>query len=299
MKNRNLKGAVMVMAFVLAGSGAAVSAEEQTETVGQANAADLVASADEMTTVEEVVTEDMEAVYADALKEGTYSLEVLSSSGMFKIIDCQLTVAEGEMSADITLSGQGYLKLFMGTGAEAVEASEEEYITFRQNEEGKQVYHVPVEALDLGIDCAAWSKNKEKWYDRTLVFSAASLPQSAFQESAFVTAEDLCLEDGSYTVEVTLEGGSGRATVDSPAAIQVEDGQVMALITFSSPNYDYMMVDGEKYEMVNTEGNSSFEIPVSAFDWKVPVSADTTAMSTPHEIDYTLYFDSTTLQEVE
>ena len=62
---------------------------------------------------------------------------------------------------------------------EAVEASQEEYIPYVENEEGQYTYEVPVEALDMGIDCAAFSKNKEKWYDRTLVFKSASLPQDA------------------------------------------------------------------------------------------------------------------------
>ena len=39
--------------------------------------------------------------------------------------------------------------------------------------------------------------------------------------------------------------------------------------------------------------------PVSAFDWKMPVLADTTAMSTPHEIEYTLYFDSATIEKAQ
>ena len=57
-----------------------------------------------------------------------------------------------------------------------------------------------------------------------------------------------------------------------------------------------MKVDDVQYDPVNTEGNSVFEIPVSGFDWKMPVLADTTAMSTPHEIDYTLTFDSASLE---
>ena len=93
------------------------------------------------------------------------------------------------------------------------------------------------------------------------------------------TAEELKLEDGDYTVEVALEGGSGKATVESPAEMKISDGKVMATITWSSPNYDYMIVDGEKYEMVNTEGNSVFDIPVAAFDTALEVKADTVAMS--------------------
>ena len=60
-----------------------------------------------------------------------------------------------------------------------------------------------------------------------------------------------------------------------------------------------MLVDGEKYLNEATEGNSTFTIPVTVFDWKMPVTADTTAMSTPHEIDYSLSFDSATITEVQ
>ena len=98
---------------------------------------------------------------------------------------------------------------------------------------------------------------------------------------------------------VTLEGGSGRATVESPAVLTVADGIMTATIVWSSPNYDYMLVDGEKYLPVNTDGNSTFEIPVAALDTALAVTADTVAMSTPHEIDYTLTFDSATLATAE
>ena len=41
-----------------------------------------------------------------------------------------------------------------------------------------------------------------------------------------------------------------------------------------------------------------FEIPVTAFDYKQKVIADTIAMSTPHEIEYTLIVESAGLKEV-
>lgn len=105
-------------------------------------------------------------------------------------------------------------------------------------------------------------------------------------------------EDGTYTAAVTLEGGTGRATVESPAVLHCENGQFRAVIVWSSPNFDYMKVDGEKYELTSEPGsNSVFEIPVSAFDKKLDVIADTVAMSEPHEVEYTLYFDSATLQK--
>ena len=107
--------------------------------------------------------------------------------------------------------------------------------------------------------------------------------------------EETVPEDGAYTANVTLEGGTGRATVESPAALRCENGKFYATIVWSSPNFDYMKVDGEKYLQTNTEGNSTFEIPVSAFDQKLDVIADTVAMSEPHEVEYTLSFDSASL----
>lgn len=97
-------------------------------------------------------------------------------------------------------------------------------------------------------------------------------------------------QDGTYQMEVELLGGSGRASVASPAEVEIKDGKAVATLEWSSPNYDYMVVDGEKYLPVNTEGNSVFQIPVEAFDQDIAVIADTVAMSTPHEIEYTLNF---------
>ena len=99
--------------------------------------------------------------------------------------------------------------------------------------------------------------------------------------------------DGEYSIQVDLEGGSGKAMVTSPAILTVKDGQAYAQIQWSSSNYDYMIVDGEQYFPTNEEGmNSVFEIPVQIMDEGMPVIADTLAMGTPHEINYTLTFYS-------
>ena len=100
-------------------------------------------------------------------------------------------------------------------------------------------------------------------------------------------------EDGEYSIQVDLEGGSGKASVTSPTILTVEDGKAYAQIQWSSSNYDYMIVDGEKYLPTNEEGmNSVFEIPILTLDEAMPVIADTTAMGAPHEIEYTLTFYS-------
>ena len=138
--------------------------------------------------------------------------------------------------------------------------------------------------MDADFDLAILG-TKGKWYDHVVSV------RNAVQQAGTAAPAD-----GTYTCEVTLEGGSGRATVESPAALTVADGKMTATIVWSSPNYAYMLVDGEKYLPTNTEGNSTFEIPVAALDTALDVTADTVAMSTPHEIEYTLTFDSASLK---
>ena len=103
--------------------------------------------------------------------------------------------------------------------------------------------------------------------------------------------ETTSLTDGEYLVDITVEGGSGRASVTSPAVLTIEDGSAVAQIEWSSSNYDYMKLGDETYLPVNEDGNSVFELPVEAFDTPITVIADTTAMSTPHEIEYTFTFE--------
>lgn len=112
----------------------------------------------------------------------------------------------------------------------------------------------------------------------------------AAENGTKVQAALVDMEDGEYAVEVELEGGTGRTTVSSPAGMYVLDGHAYARIEWSSSHYDYMLVDGEKYLPIQEEGYSTFEIPILAFDEPITVIADTTAMSTPHEIEYQLTF---------
>lgn len=107
---------------------------------------------------------------------------------------------------------------------------------------------------------------------------------------------DAAPQDGQYSIELALKGGSGRAGVDSPAMLTVSGGQMTATIVWSSPFYEWMQVDGVRYSPIRTDGNATFVIPIT-MDADIPVSAQTVAMSEPHVIEYTLYFDSKTLQK--
>ena len=100
------------------------------------------------------------------------------------------------------------------------------------------------------------------------------------------------MSDGTYKIDVVLGGGSGRATITSPATLVVKEGCAYAQIEWSSSHYDYMKVGETTYDPINTDGNSVFELPVTVMDKPMDVIADTTAMGTPHEINYTLTFYS-------
>lgn len=128
-----------------------------------------------------VDTAHLSPISANQIRDGKYSIEVSSSSSMFRIVDCQLIVAGDEMTAVMTLSGTGYGKLYMGTGEQAEGDSEDKYIPFEEDDEGMYTYEVPVEALDKELEVTAWSIRKEKWYDRQLVFLSGQLPADAIE----------------------------------------------------------------------------------------------------------------------
>lgn len=278
---------------------------------------DKVASSADMTTVEEVGFDGLIPVYAEDIENGTYKVNVESSSSMFRIQSAELNVSDSSMTVALTLGSTSYLKLFAGTAEQAAASTEDQYIGYTESGDGV-VFEVPVEALDQPFSCAAFSAKKEMWYDRSLLIRADSLPPEAVhvaiadyeqlkkdardrqieaqksQSKLADLAVETDLEDGEYEVPATLEGGSGKASVASPATLIVKDGKAFARIQWSSSHYDYMLVDGIKIlpeEKASPEDNSVFVIPVTSLSGPMKVIGDTTAMSTPHEVEYTLDFE--------
>ena len=229
---------------------------------------------------------------AAALPDGVYTAEFDTDSGMFHANEAcdgkgTLTVENGTMTFHVSLASKKIVNLYVGMAADA-EANKADWllpttdtVTYSDGtSEEVYGYDIPVAAVDEDFQLALLG-TKGKWYDHTVSIRNAEPKTEAAAETP---------ADGEYNVNVVLEGGSGRATVDSPAALTVADGKMTATIVWSSPNYDYMIVDGEKYLPTNTEGNSTFVIPVAALGTPLSVTADTVAMSTPHEIEYTLTF---------
>ena len=104
------------------------------------------------------------------------------------------------------------------------------------------------------------------------------------------------MNDGTYMVDVSLSGGTGRSSVKSPAELTVSESGMTARIEWSSPYYDLMIVDGERLLPVNPDGDSVFLVPVASLAVPLDVQAETVAMSEPHLIDYTLTFDASSVK---
>ena len=284
---------ITLAALLLAGCGAAESAAPASESASEAASTVKTAPAAES---------ESEAPAAEtALPDGVYTADFNTDSSMFHANEsCDgkgtLTVADGRMTMHVSLQSKKIVNLYLGMAADAADHEADwlqpttDTVTYSDGT-SEEVYgfDIPVAAVDADFQLAILG-TKGTWYDHTVsVANAEPADETAAEAPA----------DGTYTCAVTLEGGSGRATVESPAALTVADGALTATIVWSSPNYDYMLIDGEKYLPINTEGNSTFEIPVAALDTALVVTADTVAMSTPHEIDYTLTFDSATLAAAE
>lgn len=318
------------------------------------------------------------------VKDGTYDIDVDVSSQFFRIASCTLTVKDGKMTASIQLDSFSYSLIYQGTGEEAAKADADDYIEITEDDEGYAAFTLPVDALDRQISIASFSTRKNKWYNRTILFDAASLPASAlritlpdfdaiedglkaigydtddldaasdlsemkrgetakadssaaesvssgsaangsssedtasgsigadaanavssesasagsspdgFAESANAVSTDR--KDGEYSIEVNMTGGSGRASVTSPTLLIVRNGRAYAKLYWSSTYYDYMIVDGVKYQNNTRDGGTStFIIPITSMDAPVPVIADTTAMGDPVEISYQLTFYADTI----
>ena len=279
---RNHKFALLLAGAVLAGSLTGCGAS--------GTPASSAASSE--ATASSAVSEAASASAESALPDGVYTADFDTDSSMFHANEANdgkgtLTVKDGQMTFHVSLVSKKIVNLYVGTAEDAASHEADwlqpttDVVNYSDGT-SDEVYgfDIPVEALDTDFSVAILGK-KGKWYDHTVSVRNAE-PKA--EEAAETPA------DGEYSVNVVLEGGSGRASVDSPAALTVADGRMTAAIVWSSPNYDYMIVDGEKYLPTNTEGNSTFEIPVAALGTPLSVVADTVAMSTPHEIEYTLTF---------
>lgn len=203
------------------------------------------------------------------LTDGNYQVDVDTGNKMFKVTNCILTSEKGKMYAVITLSGTGYDYLYMGSAVDAAEAAAKDYISYVADEAGKYIYKVPVESLDKGIAVAAHSIKKDKWYDRTLIFSSASAKR--------------IIADGTYQVNAEAGGKMFRVT---DCVMTVKNGQMTAAVTLSGQGYNRIYL-GDVNNASDDEKNwilpdsllaeqYTFQIPVEKLDEVMTIAVHTT-----------------------
>lgn len=307
MKAKTLMNKIIIVGglsacLLLGGCGAGQAAN--------ATSAESTVAAQESTVTPTESTETAETVSTETaqdkaqLPDGVYTAEFSTDSSMFHVSEAcdgkgTLTVKDGVMTIHISLGSKKILNLYPGLAEDAAKDGAvlleptTDTVTYSDGmTEEVYGFDVPVPVIGEEFDLALIG-TKGKWYDHKVKVS------DPVAEGAADTFDLSTVEDGSYTIELTMEGGSGRASIQSPAQLAIADGAATAILEWSSPNYDYMLVNGEKYLPVNTEGNSVFEVPVEALDAPLTMIGDTVAMSTPHEVEYTVTFHSETLESAE
>ena len=311
MKAKTLMNKIIIVGglsacLLLGGCGAGQAAD--------ATSAESTVAAQESTVTPTESTEATETVSTETaqdeaqLPDGVYTAEFSTDSSMFHVSEAcdgkgTLTVKDGVMTIHISLGSKKILNLYPGLAEDAAKDGAvlleptTDTVTYSDGmTEEVYGFDVPVPVIGEEFDLALIG-TKGKWYDHKVKVSDPVAEDS--REAANGSYDMSALADGSYTIELTMEGGSGRASIQSPAQLAITDGAATATLEWSSPNYDYMLVNGEKYLPVNTEGNSVFEVPVEALDAPLTMIGDTVAMSTPHEVEYTVTFHSETLESAE
>lgn len=238
-------------------------------------------------------TEAESPAQAAGLADGTYVVDFTTDHAMFHVNDANndkgiLTVKDGQMTVHVSLQSKKIVNLFYGSKEDAQKEGAEmlpRTVDTVEYDDGykDEVYgfDIPVPALDEPYEVSLIGTH-DNWYSHMVTVS------NPVPGDDIHAGTEIDLEDGEYQIEVAKEGGTGKADVTSPTTLTVKDGKASLRVEWSSEYYDYMIVDGEKYEPVNESGNSVFEIPLSKLNEPVKVIADTTAMSEPHEIEYEL-----------
>ena len=190
-----------------------------------------------------------------------------------------LSVMNGRMKFHVSLAGKSILNLYVGK-AEDAENDENNWlhpvnykVTYDDGfSETVYGFDIPVKKLDKEFSLALIGK-KGIWYNHKV-----SITDVEEREK---------LPDGEHQVNIFLDGGSGKAVITS-AMVKVSGTENLLTVIWSSSNYDYMIVDGQKYLNQTPGKKSTFTFPVADVTKPFNVIADTTAMGNPHEIEYTI-----------
>lgn len=292
--------------LVFAGCGNSQGNTNNNENIVVEETEAIVAEADnnEPDTYDEepdIATDDENALKLD-LSDGKYMVKFDTDSTMFHVNEAMsgkavLTVENGEGIVHLVMPSKNVLNLYSGLAADAennknawIEPATEE-VTYEDGmTEEVFAFDVVVPVIDEEFDLALIGK-KNVWYDHKVSVSEPEIIEEDENIEDETSSEDALSEQIGETINVSLEGGTGKVSLITPTTIKQDNNGYNVTLEWSSKNYDYMIVDGVKYLPVEVNEHSIFEIPVSNIDKPLEVIADTVAMSKPHEIEYTITFE--------
>lgn len=222
--------------------------------------------------------------------------EIVSS-----VTDTQYYTADAGYS-DVNVSGPDEITLSDGSAAKVVTVS----YTFSGTKMGRVTAVMGEDNKAMRVERGFYAVQDEelvipaaddmKIFCDSVKFDDDSAAQNGTDaDGAGESFADAGIADGTYQFDGVLEGGTGRASFDGPLTLKVSGGAGALTFTMSSENYDYVIVNGQKYLPVNDSGNSTFTVPIDKVNCDFAFTGDTVAMSTPHEIDYTVRIDAAAL----
>ena len=280
------------------------------------------------------------------IADGTYQVNAEAGGKMFRVVNCVMKVKDGQMMASVTLSGQGYNRIYLGDVNNAPD-DEKNWILPDSLLAEQYTFQIPVEKLDEVMTIAVHTTKSNKWDTRTLTFHSEGMTkiadsnnggasngnngsngsltpggnnnnpgntsngnnsgnagnnttnngkpdkeskyESDLNKSTAKVNSGTGLKDGVYTPDsFSWSGGTGKVSI-SCSKVTVTGGQAYATITFSSTHYQYVKANGNVYYPSSKTGSStSFVIPVE-LNKNNTIVGMTTAMSTAHEIKYTIF----------
>ena len=295
-----LAAGVMAVSLVLSGCGSAKNTSSQ----GSGAASSAAASSAVSSAAASSAPASSEATGSVSLADGEYSAKFTTDSSMFHVNETldntgTMTVKDGKATIHVSLASKNIVNLFAGKaedakkeGAALIKPSTDEI----KYPDGKtdEVYgfDIPVPAIDREFDCALLG-TKGNWYDHKVKVTDVKEKGAAGSSASSGSGSAADLKDGEYKIDFDFSGGSGRGGVET-ATLITGGGQMQVKISMTSNKYTKCVVDGKTYENTIENDKSTFTFP-AVLDKDMKIVATTTAMSQPHDIEYTIKLKSASL----
>lgn len=272
------------------------------------------------------------------LKAGTWKVKSDTDNRMFYLYPktgtkYSILTVKGEggkktMTATVTLTGEGYDYLYMGTALDAAKAPKTQWIKAKVVN-GYYTYTLPVSALDKNLTVSAHSRKLNRWFEHTIIFysggakavssgTSTTAPKTKKKKDKYATSgkqtkfrkstkkdkvskykDDSQKSTGAINNRTSLKDG-----VYTPDSFSWSGGsgrlayiKCRKITVTGGKAYATIVFGSSSYDRLKANGKvysrsggglSTFVIPVK-LNANNTIIGRTTAMSQPHWVRYTIY----------